>query len=204
VGNTRSSDGDVDGYHGDDIWVIKLNASRNIEWQKHLGGSGYEEAHSIQRTSDGGYIVAGYTDSNNRDVAGNHGGRDAWVVKLGLTITITSLRNGTVGTPYDAVLDATGASEPITWTLASGSLSSYGLYLSSGGTISGIPTASGTADFTVRAASGTESVTKALSITIDPAGGGGNSGGGGCDSGFFSAASALLALFSLLVVRKKQ
>ncbi|MDR2523289.1 MAG: hypothetical protein LBC93_06265, partial [Synergistaceae bacterium] len=86
MGRTTSTNGDVDGSHEGDIWVVKLNAARNIEWQKHLGGSGSEEAHSIQRTSDGGHIVAGYTSSTNRDVAGNHGGWDAWVVKLGLTI----------------------------------------------------------------------------------------------------------------------
>ncbi|MDR2523843.1 MAG: putative Ig domain-containing protein [Synergistaceae bacterium] len=117
----------------------------------------------------------------------------------GLTITTTTLPNGTVGTSYNAVLEATGASGPITWTLDSGSLPS-GLTLSGNGTISGTPTLSGTTNFTVKAASGTEIATKALSITIDPAGGGGS---GGCNSGFFSAASALLALFSLLVVRKR-
>ncbi|MDR2522672.1 MAG: hypothetical protein LBC93_03075, partial [Synergistaceae bacterium] len=122
----------------------------------------------------------------------------------GLIITTTTLRKGAVGTPYSETLAATGGSGSITWTLDSGNLPS-GLILLENGTISGTPTASGTANFTVKAARGTEIATKALSITIDPAGGGGgDSGGGGCNSGFFSAASALLALFSLLVVQKKQ
>jgi len=51
-------------------------------WQKCLGGSDIDEAHSIQQTSDGGYIVAGWTYSNDSDVYGNHGWRDIWVVKL--------------------------------------------------------------------------------------------------------------------------
>jgi hypothetical protein len=210
AGSTQSTDGD--GHYGSwDVWVFKLNASGDIEWQRHLGGSNVDFANSIQQTSDGGYIVAGGTSSTDGDVDGFHGGDyDAWVVKLspgggGLTITTTTLPNGTVGTPYNAVLEAAGGSGSITWTLAdgSGSLPS-GLTLSSSGTISGTPAASGTANFTVKAASGTVSATKALSITIDPAGGGGNRGGGGCNSGFFSAASALLALFSLWVVRKKR
>ncbi|MDR2523483.1 MAG: Ig domain-containing protein [Synergistaceae bacterium] len=129
-----------------------------VEQQKCLGGSGDDRADSIQQTSDGGYIVAGYTSSTNRDVVGNHGSYDAWVVKFGLTIATTTLPNGTVGTPYSATLKATGWSGSVTWTLESGSLPS-GLTLSpSSGTISGTPSASGTANFTVKAASGTESV----------------------------------------------
>jgi len=54
-----------------------------IQWQKSLGGSGKDAAYSIQQTTDGGYIVAGWSNSNDGDVTGNHGGFDYWVVKLG-------------------------------------------------------------------------------------------------------------------------
>ena len=53
-----------------------------IEWQKSLGGSGYDYANSIAPTSDGGYIVAGGSNSSNGDVTGNHGKTDYWIVKL--------------------------------------------------------------------------------------------------------------------------
>ncbi|MDR3272603.1 MAG: T9SS type A sorting domain-containing protein, partial [Flavobacteriaceae bacterium] len=85
AGFTTSNDGDVSGFHGGyyDGWVVKLDASGNLLWQKCLGGSGFEDwAYSIQQTSDGGYIVAGYTSSNDGDVSGFHGGYDGWVVKL--------------------------------------------------------------------------------------------------------------------------
>jgi hypothetical protein len=83
AGWTASNDGDVSGYHGGwDYWVVKLDASGNIQWQKCLGGTSNDEANSIQQTTDGGYVVAGRTESNNGDVSGNHGGRDYWVVKL--------------------------------------------------------------------------------------------------------------------------
>jgi len=87
AGYTKSNDGDLTGNHGggSDAWVVKLNSSGNIEWQKTLGGSGTEDAMSVQQTADGGYIVGGYTDSNDGDVTGNHGGNDAWVVKLSTT-----------------------------------------------------------------------------------------------------------------------
>ncbi len=55
----------------------------SIEWQKCLGGTNDDRANSIKQISDGGFIVAGSTESNNYDVSGNHGGYyDAWVVKL--------------------------------------------------------------------------------------------------------------------------
>lgn len=84
AGSTASDDGDVSGDHGfTDIWVVKLDGSGNIQWQKCLGGSEDDTEASIQQTTDGGYIVAGRTGSNNGDVSGNHGWIDAWVVKLG-------------------------------------------------------------------------------------------------------------------------
>ena len=43
-----------------DIWVIKLDSSGNISWQKTYGGSNHDYANSIQQTSDGGYVVVGY------------------------------------------------------------------------------------------------------------------------------------------------
>jgi hypothetical protein len=64
------------GKGGFDVWVIKLSASGNIVWQKTIGGSGSDLAYSVRQTKDGGYVVAGGTDSSG---AGN---LDFWVIKL--------------------------------------------------------------------------------------------------------------------------
>jgi len=83
IGPSDSNDGDVSGNHGNlDYWAVKLTSTGVIEWQKSLGGTGYEYAQYIQQTSDGGYIAAGSSFSNDGDVSGNHGGFDCWVVKL--------------------------------------------------------------------------------------------------------------------------
>jgi len=43
---------------------LKLNSRGEIEWQKTFGREGSDdEANSIQQTTDGGYIVAGWTKS---------------------------------------------------------------------------------------------------------------------------------------------
>ncbi len=83
VGFTQSNDGNVAGFHGDrDAWVVKLDTLGNLLWQKCFGGTGKDEAWSVEQNSDGSYVIAGGTSSNNGDVTGNNGGTDAWVVKL--------------------------------------------------------------------------------------------------------------------------
>ena len=67
------------------MWVVKLNSMGEIDWQKCLGGSNGDEAYSIQQTTDGGYIVAGYTEFYDDDVIANHGVSDIWIVKLSST-----------------------------------------------------------------------------------------------------------------------
>ncbi|MBL7766846.1 MAG: T9SS type A sorting domain-containing protein [Chitinophagaceae bacterium] len=90
AGCSESNDGNVSGNHGGggDFWVVKLNSSGNIEWQKALGSSGFDFAQDVVQTSDGGYIVAGLSDMANGDVTVNHGNSDYWVVKLSATGSI--------------------------------------------------------------------------------------------------------------------
>ncbi|MCF6129664.1 T9SS type A sorting domain-containing protein [Flavobacterium sp. AS60] len=84
--NSSSNDGDVTENHGNsDIWVIKLNSIGDIQWQKTYGGTGYDDPRSIQLTPDGGYILCGYTESNNGDFTSNHGFSDAYVIKINST-----------------------------------------------------------------------------------------------------------------------
>lgn len=62
--------------------IMLFGQSPNIVWQRTYGGSEDDVARSIQRTSDGGHLVAGFTYSNDGDVQGQHGYRDLWVFKL--------------------------------------------------------------------------------------------------------------------------
>lgn len=85
AGATYSSDGDITFNHGGyDDWIVKLDNSGNIQWQKSYGGSGYDYPFCIQISSYG-YIVAGYSSSNDGDVTGHHGSSsydDFWVLGL--------------------------------------------------------------------------------------------------------------------------
>ncbi|HEY9006118.1 hypothetical protein [Ohtaekwangia sp.] len=83
TGYTKSTDGDfTNTLGGDNMMVIKLDASGNKQWIKTYGGSGDDYGHSIIATADGGYAIAGNTLSTDGDVPGNHGHSDGWVIKL--------------------------------------------------------------------------------------------------------------------------
>ncbi len=83
VGISNSNDLEVSGNHGSlDYWLVKLNDTGLIQWQRSLGGDTADAAYSVQQTTDGGYIVAGESMSLDGDVSGNHGYYDGWIVKL--------------------------------------------------------------------------------------------------------------------------
>ncbi len=86
AGYSTSNDGDVSGHHGVvetsyDAWVIKLNNSGNLVWQKSYGGTSNEIAYEVAQSVDGKFIIAGYASSTNGDVTANYGNRDYWVIK---------------------------------------------------------------------------------------------------------------------------
>jgi hypothetical protein len=60
----------------EDFWVLKIDSNGDITWQKTYGGSNHDYSYSTQQTTDGGYIVAGYTYSFGV------GSSDGWLLKL--------------------------------------------------------------------------------------------------------------------------
>lgn len=67
-----------------DYWIVKLDASGNKQWDKTIGGSADDYLSDILQTSDGGYILAGSSQSNaSGDKSENLlSGQDAWIVKV--------------------------------------------------------------------------------------------------------------------------
>ena len=78
-----------------DIWILKLDAFGDIVWQKTYGGYNTDYAYCVQQTNDGGYILAGSTNSFGA------GGNDYWVLKLNKSGDIEWQRS--YGGPQDDV-----------------------------------------------------------------------------------------------------
>jgi len=64
------------GATGTDVWVLRLDPDLDVVWQKRYGLDGNESAAAVQATLDGGFIVAGTTETLGS------GATDAWVFKL--------------------------------------------------------------------------------------------------------------------------
>ncbi|HQW50322.1 MAG TPA: T9SS type A sorting domain-containing protein [Bacteroidia bacterium] len=67
-----------------DYWVVKLDSIGNIQWQNTIGGNLHEVSPIIKQTTDGGYILGGYSGSgiSGDKTESNNGGEDYWVLKL--------------------------------------------------------------------------------------------------------------------------
>ena len=51
------------GAGGNDCYVVKLDATGNLQWTRTMGGTGDDQAYSIIQTTAGGYAIAGSTNS---------------------------------------------------------------------------------------------------------------------------------------------
>lgn len=69
--------------HIDDYWIVKLDNSGHIQWQNTIGGYNADYAKDAQQTADGGYIIAGFSDSPiYADKTEASEMTDYWLVKL--------------------------------------------------------------------------------------------------------------------------
>lgn len=92
-GFNESNDGDATENAGSrDFWILKLDASGNISWQKSYGFSGADDGMSLIQTNDSGFLLTGVLDvsasgglGNSKSFAKKHAGGDYWAIKLDAT-----------------------------------------------------------------------------------------------------------------------
>lgn len=92
VGYAMSSDGDGSqnmGFH--DNWVVRLDASGEILWERSFGYAGHDHAYDVVETRDGGLLFVGFLDVTASGGEGNdrrdpaltaHGVGEFWVTRL--------------------------------------------------------------------------------------------------------------------------
>ena len=105
AGYTSSSDGDIGNHYGqEDAWLVKTGIDGALEWEKTYGGSGNDRANQVLQTADGGYIIAGYTDSADGLPGKNTGDQDAWLIKVDHNGNLQWQQ--TYGGPFDDVANS--------------------------------------------------------------------------------------------------
>jgi len=65
-----------------DIWIIKADIHGEVQWEQKYGGTNKDYSTAIIQTSDGGFLITGYTASDDHHFQGNHGKEDCFVMKL--------------------------------------------------------------------------------------------------------------------------
>lgn len=61
---------------------LYVTETLKVDNNKLIGGTDSDVANKIEPTYDGGYVIAGYTKSNDGDISGSHGGQDAFITKV--------------------------------------------------------------------------------------------------------------------------
>ena len=89
-GAAASINGDVTGNHSSttDAWVVELNDTGGIVWNKCYGGSNLDNSYGIELTDDGGFLLSAFTRSSDGDVSQLLGVEDFWLVKCNSIGTI--------------------------------------------------------------------------------------------------------------------
>ena len=84
VGSTNSIDGDfIDRSSNDwDLFLIKMDQQGEVTWKKTYGGSADDFGFSLLETPEGGFVLMGYSNSQDGDVPPTMGYHDNWIIKV--------------------------------------------------------------------------------------------------------------------------
>ncbi|MEO9512994.1 MAG: hypothetical protein ABJN84_13900 [Flavobacteriaceae bacterium] len=95
-----------------EFWGTKLDASGNLVWRRYFGGTNNDRAHGVVQADDGGFVMAGFSESDDFDISNTKGSYDFWVVKVdenGTMLWEKSLGGTGIEISYDIAKTADGA-----------------------------------------------------------------------------------------------
>ncbi|MDG1760645.1 MAG: hypothetical protein P8L72_03155 [Flavobacteriaceae bacterium] len=84
IGNSKSSNGTLTDktLEVSDYWLLRFDAQMELLWSYTYGGSDDDRGQSVIETSDGGFILAGYSKSADGNATKNQGQHDNWMLKV--------------------------------------------------------------------------------------------------------------------------
>ena len=65
-----------------EFWGTKIDEEGNIQWRGYFGGTNNDRAHGVVQSDDGGFVMAGFTESDDYDISNTNGSYDFWVIKV--------------------------------------------------------------------------------------------------------------------------
>lgn len=95
-----------------DFWVVKINSIGSIEWQNTIGGDNVDRCYSSYQSTDGGYILGGFSKSNiSGDKTENgRGNFDFWLVKIN-NVGLVEWQNTIGGSQIDGITSVIQSSD---------------------------------------------------------------------------------------------
>tara|TARA_R110002051_G_scaffold73135_5_gene132755 strand:+ start:16387 stop:17730 length:1344 start_codon:yes stop_codon:yes gene_type:complete len=80
-GNTEKGNS-VTSHGVGEFWGTKIDEEGSVQWRGYFGGTNNDRAHSVVQTNDGGFVMAGFTESDDFDISTTNGSYEFWVVKV--------------------------------------------------------------------------------------------------------------------------
>lgn len=65
-----------------EFWGTKINNVGDLQWRGYFGGTNNDRSHAVVQAEDGGFVMAGFTESDDFDISDTQGSYDFWMVKV--------------------------------------------------------------------------------------------------------------------------
>lgn len=95
-----------------EFWGTKIDSSGNLEWRRYFGGTNNDRAHAVVEGHTGGFVLAGFSESEDFDISNSKGSYDFWVVRIsneGDLLWEKSYGGSGIEVSYDIAATADGA-----------------------------------------------------------------------------------------------
>ena len=70
-------------HHGvGEFWVHKIDLQGSLMWSRYFGGTRNDRSYDAIQSKDGGYVIAGVSESQDLDIRDPRGSYDIWVIKI--------------------------------------------------------------------------------------------------------------------------
>lgn len=81
-GNTEKGSSTPTAHGVGEFWGTKIDPSGDLQWRAYFGGTNNDRAHAVVQADDGGFVLSGFTESDDYDISDTRGSYDFWVVKV--------------------------------------------------------------------------------------------------------------------------